>query len=85
MKTKITKTFIRKVLSMRKAKWHDQQWHDFMNSTEAEAVEYGIREAAMNGFYIDLDDIKDEAEKYLMAQAAGLAANDETPARQRVA
>lgn len=82
MKTKITKTFIRKVLIMRKAKWHDRQWHDFMNSTEAEAVKYGIGAARLSP-RIDLDDIKEEAEKYLMTQTAGLAANEEAPARRR--
>lgn len=69
MNTKITKTLIRKVLRMRKVQWHDRQWHNFMSQAEVEAVEYGIMEVRGAQGRIDLDDIKEEAERYLTAQA----------------
>lgn len=69
MKTKITKTFIRKVLSMRKEERRDLQEAHPESAEAVAAVLYADRMIARSGFQCDLDAVKEEAEKWLETMA----------------
>jgi hypothetical protein len=63
---KITYKKIKQYRKMESRQWHDQVWHNFMVTKEAEAIGYALDHKEP---YSTDKDIKREAESYLKATA----------------
>lgn len=66
----ITKTLVSKVISMQNKKLHPQEWLDFMNLPEVDAVRYALTVEGRPGIHgPSIDVIVYIAKQYLAIQA----------------